>query len=555
MSKPIIFAIDDDVQVLRAVTRDLRNKYRSDYRIMSTDSCKEALETLPELKKKGETVALFLSDQRMPEMMGVEFLEKARRIFPGAKRVLLTAYSDMEAAIKAINDVQLDYYLLKPWDPPEEKLYPVLDDQLDEWLANFKPEFHGIRLVGYQYSPKSHEVKDYLSGNLIPYRWLDIENSDKAEVLLQDYEINSDDLPAIFFEDGSHLTDPTPKEIAEKLGRSPTANENVYDVAIIGAGPAGLAAAVYGGSEGLKTLLIEKRAPGGQAGTSSRIENYLGFPKGLSGSDLARRAITQAKRFGVEFLSPQEVVDISLTDQYKTVKMADGSEINAKAVVVTTGVNYRKLDSKGISDFTGAGIYYGAAMTEAHAFKDKQVYIVGGGNSAGQAAMYLSTFAKDVKILIRGESLISSMSSYLIHQLDETENIAVMPHTEVAEACGEGKLQKLVLRNNKKESQEEVEADGLFIFIGARPYTDWIEANVIKSDRGFIETGRDLQRYDNFNKTWKLERQPYLLETCSPGIFAAGDVRAGAMNRVASAVGEGSMAIKYVHEYLADSNT
>ncbi|WP_421772915.1 FAD-dependent oxidoreductase [Gracilimonas sp.] len=555
MSKPIIFAIDDDLQVLRAVTRDLRNKYRSEYRIMSTDSCKEALESLPELKKKGETVALFLSDQRMPEMMGVEFLEKARKTFPEAKRVLLTAYSDMEAAIKAINDVQLDYYLLKPWDPPEEKLYPVLDDQLDEWLANFKPEFHGIRLVGYQYSPKSHAVKDYLSGNLIPYRWLDIESHDKAEALLQDYELSTDDLPAIFFEDGSHFTEPTPKEIAEKLGRSPTANENVYDVAIIGAGPAGLAAAVYGGSEGLKTLLIEKRAPGGQAGTSSRIENYLGFPKGLSGSDLARRAITQAKRFGVEFLSPQEVVDITLTDQYKTVKMADGSEINAKAVVVTTGVNYRKLESKGISDFTGAGIYYGAAMTEAHAFKDKQVYIVGGGNSAGQAAMYLSTFAKDVKILIRGESLVSSMSSYLIHQLDETENIEVMPHTEVEEACGEGKLQKLVLHKNQNDSLEDVEADGLFIFIGARPYTDWIKANVIKSDRGFIETGRDLQRHDDYKKTWKLKRQPYLLETCSPGIFAAGDVRAGAMNRVASAVGEGSMAIKYVHEYLADSNT
>ncbi|MBO6585227.1 MAG: FAD-dependent oxidoreductase [Gracilimonas sp.] len=555
MSKPIIFVIDDDAQVLRAVTRDLRNKYRSEYRIMSTDSCREALESLPELKKKGETVALFLSDQRMPEMMGVEFLEKARQTYPDAKRVLLTAYSDMEAAIKAINDVQLDYYLLKPWDPPEEKLYPVLDDQLDEWLADFKPEFHGIRLVGYQYSPKSHAVKDYLSGNLIPYRWLDIEANDKARELLDDYEINTNDLPAIFFEDGSHFTEPSPKTIAEKLGRNPTANETIYDVAIIGAGPAGLAAAVYGGSEGLKTLLIEKRAPGGQAGTSSRIENYLGFPKGLSGSDLARRAITQAKRFGVEFLSPQEVVDISLTDQYKTVKMADGSEINAKAVVVTTGVNYRKLESKGISDFTGAGIYYGAAMTEAHAFKDKQVYIVGGGNSAGQAAMYLSTFAKDVKILIRGKSLVSSMSSYLIHQLNDTENIEVIAHTEVEEACGDGKLEKLVLFNNQKDDRQDVEADGLFIFIGARPYTDWIKADVIKSERGFIETGRDLQRYDNFKKTWKLDRQPFLLETCSPGIFAAGDVRAGAMNRVASAVGEGSMAIKYVHEYLADSNT
>ncbi|MEQ9264430.1 MAG: FAD-dependent oxidoreductase [Balneolaceae bacterium] len=554
MNKPILFAIDDDPQVLRAVTRDLRSKFRAEYRVLSTDSAKEALETLPELKKKGETVALFLSDQRMPEMIGVDFLEQAKVIFPEARRVLLTAYSDTDAAIKAINEVSLDYYLLKPWDPPEEKLYPVLEDLLDEWHANFKPEFQGIKLVGYQYSPKSHTVKDYLSGNLIPYRWLDIENEEKASEIVSEYSIEHKDLPAIFFEDGSHIENPTPLEIANKLGRSPSASENIYDVAIIGAGPAGLAAAVYGGSEGLKTLLIEKRAPGGQAGTSSRIENYLGFPKGLSGSDLARRAITQATRFGVEFLSPQEVEDISTTDQYKTVKLSDGSVINAKAVVVTTGVNYRKLESKGISDFTGAGIYYGAAMTEAHAFKDKQVYLVGGGNSAGQAAMYLSTFAKNVFITIRKDSLTSSMSSYLIDQINGTENIEVLGETEVIEASGNGQLQKLVIKNNKDDSQNEVDADGLFIFIGARPYTDWIKASVIKNDRGFIETGRDLGKYDEFQKVWKLERQPYLLETCSPGIFAAGDVRAGAMNRVASAVGEGAMSIKYVHEYLADSN-
>lgn len=554
MNKPILFAIDDDPQVLRAITRDLRSKFRTEYRVLSTDSPKEALETLPELKKKGETVALFLSDQRMPEMIGVDFLEQAKNIFPEAKRVLLTAYSDTDAAIKAINEVSLDYYLLKPWDPPEEKLYPVLEDLLDEWHANFRPEFQGIKLVGYQYSPKSHTVKDYLSGNLIPYRWLDIENEEKATGLIDEFDVELKDLPAIFFEDGSHIANPTPLEIANKLGRNPSASENIYDVAIIGAGPAGLAAAVYGGSEGLKTLLIEKRAPGGQAGTSSRIENYLGFPKGLSGSDLARRAITQATRFGVEFLSPQEVEDISTTDQYKTVKLSDGNTINAKAVVVTTGVNYRKLESKGISDFTGAGIYYGAAMTEAHAFKDKQVYLVGGGNSSGQAAMYLSTFAKNVFISIRKDSLASSMSSYLIDQINGTENIEVIGQTEVVEASGNGQLQKLLIQNNKDDSQTEVDADGLFIFIGARPYTDWIKASVIKNDRGFIETGRDLGKYDEFQKVWKLERQPYLLETCAPGIFAAGDVRAGAMNRVASAVGEGAMSIKYVHEYLADSN-
>ncbi len=554
MKKPIIFAVDDDPQVLRAVTRDLRKKYRSDYRILSTNSPKEALESLPELKMTGETVALFLSDQRMPEMIGVDFLEQAKSHYPEAKRVLLTAYSDTDAAIKAINEVQLDYYLLKPWDPPEERLYPILDDLLDEWQANFKPDFQGIKVVGYQYSPKSHIIKDFLSGNLIPYRWLDVESSEKANEMCALHSVEGTQLPAIFFEDGSHLLNPTPAQIAEKLGRSPSADHEIYDVAIIGAGPAGLAAAVYGGSEGLKTLLIEKRAPGGQAGTSSRIENYLGFPKGLSGSDLARRAITQATRFGVEFLSPQEVVSIETVDQYKKISMADGSCVNAKAVVITTGVNYRMLESKGLSDFTGAGVYYGAAMTEAHAFKDKQVYIVGGGNSAGQAAMYLSTFAEKVHIVIRRDSLASTMSAYLIDQINGTENIELVPFTEVIEASGNGQLQKLVLRNNQSDECKGVDADGLFIFIGARPYTDWVTENVIKNEKGFIETGKELGKYENFPKVWKLDRQPFMLETCNPGIFAAGDVRAGAMNRVASAVGEGAMSIKYVHEYLADSN-
>lgn len=553
MKKPILFAIDDDSQVLRAISRDLRQRYRSEYRILSTDSPKEALESLPELKSKGETVALFLTDQRMPEIIGVDFLERAKKHFPEAKRVLLTAYSDTDAAIKAINEVQLDYYLLKPWDPPEEKLYPVLDDLLDDWQANFKPDFQGIKLVGYQYSPKSHEIKDFLSGNLIPFRWMDIEQSEKAAELLEVNGLNSGQLPAIFFEDGSHMCEPSPIEIAKKLGRSPNPDAEIYDVVIIGAGPAGLAAAVYGGSEGLKTLLIEKRAPGGQAGTSSRIENYLGFPNGLSGSDLARRAITQATRFGVEFLSPQEVVGIESHDQYKTIHLSDGDSVNAKAVVITTGVNYRKLESKGLSDFTGAGVYYGAAMTEAHAFKGKQVYIVGGGNSAGQAAMYLSTFAEKVHIVIRRESLVSSMSSYLIDQINKTENIELVPFTEVVEADGNGQLQTLVLSNSERESTETVHADGLFIFIGARPYTDWVKNQIIKNKKGFIETGKELNKYHDFAKVWKLERTPYLLETCAPGIFAAGDVRAGAMNRVASAVGEGAMSIKYVHEYLADS--
>lgn len=554
MSKPIIFAIDDDPQVLRAVTRDLKSEYRASYRVLSTQSPKEALQILPDLRKKGETVALFLTDQRMPDMIGVDFLEQAQTFFPEAKRVLLTAYSDTDAAIKAINEVQLDYYLLKPWDPPKEKLFPVLDDLLDAWQAQFKPEFQGLKLVGYQYSPKSHLIKDFLSGNLIPYRWLDVEHDKRAEKLLDIHQLQNSDLPALFFEDGSYISNPTPREIAQKLGRTSSASETVYDVVIIGAGPAGLAAAVYGGSEGLKTLLIEKRAPGGQAGTSSRIENYLGFPNGLSGSDLARRAITQATRFGVEFLSPQEVIGIETKDQYKVLKLDDGSSINAKAVIITTGVDYRKLESKGISDFSGAGIYYGAAMTEAHTFNGKRVFVVGGGNSAGQAAMYLSTFASKVHILIRGKSLHHSMSSYLIDQIAATENIEVCPYTEVQEAMGDGKLQQLLLADSSKNTTYKTDADGLFIFIGAKPFTEWLHNNVLKNERGFVETGKELSRYEQYDKIWKLEREPYLLETCVPGIFAAGDVRAGAMNRVASAVGEGAMSIKYVHEYLADSN-
>jgi len=383
MSKqPIIFTVDDDEQVLAAIRRDLRKEYRRDYRILNTTSANEALDALKELKQKGEEVALFLSDQRMPEMSGVEFLEQAKDIYPGAKRVLLTAYSDIEAAIKAINDVQLDFYLNKPWDPPEEKLYPTLTDLLDQWQVNHIPEFKGIRLVGYQYSPKSHSIKDFLAGNLIPYQWLDIQEEPKAAELMSLAGLDNGDLPVVFFEDGTHLKQPSMGAIGEKIGLQQKAAETMYDVVIIGAGPAGMAAAVYGGSEGLKTLLIEKHAPGGQAGTSSRIENYLGFPKGLSGAELTQRAITQAKRFGIEFLSPKTVSGIETKDGYKIVQLEDGGQINTKAVIITSGVQYRKLEAAGINDFTGAGIYYGAATTEANACRNKDVYIVGGGNSA-----------------------------------------------------------------------------------------------------------------------------------------------------------------------------
>ncbi|MEL6719533.1 MAG: FAD-dependent oxidoreductase, partial [Bacteroidota bacterium] len=533
--KPIILSIDDDEQVSRSLRRDLRNEYKKEYRIVSTTSANEALESLKIWKQQGEVIALFLSDQRMPEMLGVDFLEKAKELYPKAKRVLLTAYSDTDAAIKAINDVHLDYYLMKPWNPPEEKLYPVLNDLLFDWQSEYKPEFRGIKLVGYQYSPKSHRIKDFLAGNLRPYLWMDIESNESAKKLLELNELDHKNLPAVFFEDGSYLADPSLQAVASKVGLNPNAQSDLYDVVIIGAGPAGLAAGVYGGSEGLKTLLIEKRAPGGQAGTSSRIENYLGFPSGLSGAELTRRALTQATRFGIEFLSPQEVTNIEVEGNYKKLTLGDGSIINTKAIIISTGVDYRRLPAEGADNFTGAGVYYGAATTEAFACKNKQVYIVGGGNSAGQGAVYLSQFAKKVNILIRRPDLTSSMSSYLIDQIEGIDNIEVQGKRQIVKACGEGHLGELVIQNMEDQSTYTVPADALFIFIGARPFTDWLEGNVIRDERGFIETGNSLTLAPNFKNVWKKEREPFLLETCIPGVFAAGDVRAGSMNRVASA--------------------
>ncbi|MVN91301.1 response regulator [Mucilaginibacter aquatilis] len=551
MSRPIIFAIDDDSQVLRALNRDLRSQYGKEYKVMTTESANEALETLVEMKNAGDVIALFISDQRMPEMPGVDFLQKAVKIYPDAKRVLLTAYSDTDAAIKAINDVQLDYYLMKPWDPPEEKLYPVINDLLNDWHTHYIPAFKGIKLIGFQFSPQSHVIKDYLGSNLIPYQWLDIERNEEAKTLFNANNLCNDQLPTVIYEDGSFQSKPSITDIAQKLGISAQVSNEIYDVVIIGAGPAGLAASVYGASEGLRTLLIERKAPGGQAGSSSRIENYLGFPSGLSGSDLTHRAITQARRLGAEFLSPHSVQDIQERDGYKYIILDNGSEIISRSIVITTGVDYRKLEVKGIDQFTGAGVYYGAAITEASACKDKQVYIIGGGNSAGQAAMYLSKFAKNVFIVIRREDLTATMSAYLIEQIADTSNIKVVPFTEVIEARGENSLHELTLSNVNTKETTDVEASALYIFIGAKPYTEWVQMGIIKS-KGFIETGRDLTGYDDFGKQWKLKRDPFLLETSCPGIFAAGDVRAGAMNRVASAVGEGSMAISFVHKYLAE---
>lgn len=550
MKLPVIFVIDDDPQVLAAISRDLKKEFRKSYRIISTDNTREALEFLNDMANKGEEVALFLSDQKMPEMLGVDFLERTKKLFPDAKRVLLTAYSDMEAAIRAINEIQLDYYLLKPWDPPEEKLFPVLNGLLDDWQIHYRPGFEGIKVMGHAFTPKAHHLKDFLAGNLIPFEWLDLEKSQQAREMCERNNIEA--YPTIFFEDGTILQDPDLKEVGEKIGLNSKASSDLYDVAIIGAGPAGLAAAVYGGSEGLKTVLIEKRAPGGQAGTSTRIENYLGFPKGLSGAELTRRAISQATRFGIEFLSPQEVVEIKLKNPYKILVLDDGSEINAKSVIITTGVEYKQLEAEGLDDYTGAGVYYGGATTEANACKDKDVYIVGGGNSAGQAAMYLSSYANKVYVVIRKDDLVDSMSKYLIDQIGRTENIEILDNTAVVAARGNGRLEKLVLENVKTKEKQEKEANALLIFIGARPHTNWLNIDIFKDDKDFISTGRDLFLHKGFKKVWKQNRDPYFLETCTPGIFAAGDVRSGAMNRVASAVGEGAMAIKFVHQYLAE---
>ena len=504
MKLPFIIIIDDDAQVLRAIQRDVRNKFREDYKILATESAKEAFDAVKELKLKNEAVALFISDQRMPEMEGTVFLENVMEFFPEAKKVLLTAYSDIKAAIKAINTLRLDYYLLKPWNPPEEKLYPVLTDLLDDWQNNFTPDFAGIKIIGYQWSPSSHQIKDFLTGNLIPYKWFDVELNKESTELINTHKIETDELPAVLFEDGTVLKSPNEIEIAKKIGLNSTASEELYDVVIIGAGPAGLAAAVYGGTEGLKTLMIEKKAPGGQAGTSSRIENYLGFPSGLSGADLTRRALTQALRFGVELLSPCQVVDINTKDNYKILSLSNGPEIKTHTIIISTGVDYNTLETKGINELTGAGVYYGAATAEAHSCKGKNVFIVGGGNSAGQAAMYLSSFAEKVFIVIRRNSLDATMSHYLVDQINKTKNITLITNSIIVEAAGNNKLETITLENIETSEQKTSEAAALFIFIGAKPITDWIKLNIIRDSKGFIVTGRDLFKSENFKRYGRL---------------------------------------------------
>lgn len=548
MDKPVILAIDDDAAVLQAIARDLRRQYGDRFRIVRADSGSTALEVAQELKLRGDTVALFLADQRMPMMSGVEFLPQAGEIFPAAKRALLTAYADTNAAIEAINQAHLDYYLLKPWDPPEEKLYPVLDDLLNDWQATFKPEFRGVKVISDRWSPQSHALRDFLARNQVPYRWLDIENNAEAQQLVT-YAGEKDNpcLPLVLLPDGDKLVKPSPADLAQQIGMQTAAAKPFYDLVIVGGGPAGLAAAVYGASEGLRTVMIEREAPGGQAGTSSRIENYLGFPVGLSGNDLARRAVTQAKRFGVELLSPQEATDIRLEDNYRIITLADGSEISCHALILAMGVAWRRLSVPGVEQFTGAGVYYGAAQTEAAACSGEEVYVVGGANSAGQAAMYFSKFAKRVRMLVRGESLTKSMSQYLIDQIESTDNIDVLPFHSVVEAQGGDRLEKLLVKDSQTDEVKTFETNSLFIFIGAVPSTDWLHEVIGRDDRGFICTGPDLPK----DTLWPLERDRFLLETNIPGIFAVGDVRHGSVKRVASGVGEGSICVQFVHRHLA----
>jgi thioredoxin reductase (NADPH) len=548
MSRPILLAIDDDINVLEAVVQDLRRQYGSVYRIMRAGSGQAALDTLKQLKVREEEVSLLLSDQRMPGMTGVEFLEKALEIYPYAKRVLLTAYADTEAAIRAINTARIHYYLTKPWDPPEEKLYPVLDDLLADWNAGYQPKFEGIRVIGHRWSLKDHQLRSFLSRNHVPYRWLDAAASDDAQKLLKERGLDPEVLPVVLFADGSALVDPEQEMLAARVGLRTQAAQEFYDLIVVGAGPAGLAAAVYGASEGLKTLVIEPDAPGGQAGSSSKIENYLGFPAGITGADLGRRAHMQCVRFGAEFLT-QRAVSLRVDGQYRFVVLADGREVSSHVLLLATGVQYRRLEIPGADQLTGRGIYYGAALVEAAACKDEEVYIVGGANSAGQAALHFAKFACKVTMLVRASGLEASMSKYLIDEIERTSNIVVEPNTQVLAATGEEHLECIRTRGPNGEMTRP--AGSLFVFIGAVPGTEWLPRDILRDEKGFILAGPDLKACSGFAATWRQPRDPYLLETSAPGVFVAGDVRHGSVKRAASAVGEGSIAVQFAHQYLA----
>ena len=548
MKRPILLAVDDDISVLEAVVQDLRRQYGSTYRVVRAGSGQAALDTLLQLKARDESIALLLSDQRMPGMTGVEFLEKAREMYPEARRVLLTAYADTEAAIRAINTARIHYYLTKPWDPPEEKLYPVLDDLLQDWNAGFQPKFEGLRVIGHRWSLKDHQLRSFLSRNHVPYRWLDAAASDDAQKLLQERSLDPEVLPVVLFDDGSSLVDPEQEALAARVGLRTQAAQDFYDIIVIGAGPAGLAAAVYGASEGLKTLVIEPEAPGGQAGSSSRIENYLGFPSGISGADLGRRAHMQGVRFGAEFLT-QRAVGMRVDGQYRFVTLADGREVSSHVLLLSTGVEYRRLQIPGADEMTGRGVYYGAALVEAAACKDEEVYIVGGANSAGQAALHFAKFACKVTMLVRANGLEASMSKYLIDEIERTSNIVVEPNTQVMGVEGDGHLEALCVQGPGGVSRRL--AGSVFVFIGAVPGTEWLPSVILRDEKGFVLAGPELKASAKFAGIWKENRDPYLLETSVPGVFVAGDVRHGSVKRAASAVGEGSIAVQFAHQYLA----
>jgi thioredoxin reductase (NADPH) len=545
-TKPVIIAVDDEPEVVQAVQRDLRARYAGDYRVVWASGGQEAIDTLRTLALQGTPVALMLVDQRMPTVTGIDVLRETLEIHPSSKRALLTAYADTEAAIRAINDVGLDHYIMKPWDPPEEKLYPILDDLLEDWTAGYRPRFEGIRVIGQQWSRSAHELKAFLARNQIPYRSMDIESDPMAWVLTEEAGATMADLPVVLFGDGPPLLHPTPTQIADRVGLKTQATSEVYDVVIIGGGPAGLAAAVYGASEGLSTLLIEEEAPGGQAGQSSLIENYLGFPKGLSGSDLARRAAAQAQRLGAEILVPGTVTHLTRNDPFFTVHLADGKTLTCKAMVIASGVAYRKLTAEGLEPLIGAGVYYGTSNIEAVNHRDQPMYVVGGGNSAGQAALFLSRFTDSVTILLRNDDLKATMSQYLIDNIEAHPAVQVRPRTQVVSAIGDTHLEALVLRDRETSEEERVDAGALFIFIGQTAHTEWLSDLVQLDDRGFVLTGTDLGPLVG----WNVERDPLPLETSVPGMFAAGDVRHGSIKRVAGAVGEGATAIRFVHNHL-----
>ncbi len=554
MPKPVLFTVDDDPEVLRAIERDLRSHYSDRYRVMRASSGDAALSTLRELKARNNPVALLLADQRMPQMNGVGFLSEAMEIHPQAKRALLTAYADTTAAIDAINEARIHYYLMKPWDPPQEKLYPAIDDLLADWASTFRPLYEGMRVLGTRWSNKSYELRDFLARNQVPYQWIDVElaqTDPEVRTLIASLGPEAETLPLLLFPDGTRLAEPPLPVVADKVGLRTHAQTNFYDLAIVGGGPAGLAAAVYGASEGLRTVMIEREAPGGQAGLSSRIENYLGFPAGLSGSDLAFRAVAQARRFGVEILSPQDVVGVRVEGPYRFVKFADGMEISCNALLLAMGVQWRTLYVPGIDRLQGAGVYYGGGTSEAIACRGETVYIIGGANSAGQAAMHFSKYADKVVMLVRGTSLASTMSHYLIEQIEKTPSIEVWAQTSVVEVQGDTRLTGITVQCEPSGSRKQLPASSLFIFIGAQPRTEWLGSLIDRDDRGFILSGPDLLRDGKRPASWTLDRDPGLLETNVPGIFVVGDVRHGSVKRVASGVGEGAVVVQFMHQYLA----